>query len=219
MEGVTCSFFRVLPFSLAFSQSRCRCGLCACVSLCLSLSLQLLVVLFIVYWECGCVFKYDLELVMEYPGSSVVIHRHEGKEDFIWLQRSLHSTDLLLNPPLWSHVSIPQDFNFLTGSPRLILGRIYLFDQMLNFPFYGGGSWLDGKLINNFSHESDVTSLQDPFMSCPYKTPFYFYYCVPCKIRRGILPKTMCTRIFLSRPSWRPALQFSQRVISSGFPY
>ena len=46
--------------------------------------------------------------------------------------------------------------------------------------------------------------------------PFYFYYCIPRKIRRGVLPKTMCTRIFLSRPSWRLALQFSQRVFSSG---
>ena len=45
------------------------------------------------------------------------------------------------------------------------------------------------KLVDNFSHESDVTSLQDPFTSRPYKTPFYFYYCVkrhslsnPCRI-------------------------------------
>jgi len=46
-----------------------------------------------------------------------------------------------------------------------------------------------GKLVDNFSHESDVTSLQDSFTSRPYKTPFYFYsgYCVPRKIRRGIL--------------------------------
>jgi len=36
------------------------------------------------------------------------------------------------------------------------------------------------KLVDNFSHESDVTSLQDPFTSRPYKTPFYFYYlCSP----------------------------------------
>ena len=39
-----------------------------------------------------------------------------------------------------------------------------------------------GKLVDNFIHESDVTSLQDPFTSRPYKTPFYFYYCVPHKI-------------------------------------
>ena len=45
----------------------------------------------------------------------------------------------------------------------------------------------DGKLVHYFSHESDVTSLQDPFTSRPYKTPFYFHYCVPRKIRRGIL--------------------------------
>ena len=54
-----------------------------------------------------------------------------------------------------------------------------------------------GKLVDNFSHESDVTSLQDPFTSRPYtgKTPFYFYYCVPRKIRRGILFQKPC-RIF-----------------------
>jgi len=46
-----------------------------------------------------------------------------------------------------------------------------------------------GKLVDNFIHKPDVTSLQDPFTSRPYKTSFYFYYCVPRKIRRGILPK------------------------------
>jgi len=46
------------------------------------------------------------------------------------------------------------------------------------------------KLVDNFSHESDVTSLQDPFTSRPYKTPFYIYYCVPRKIPRGILFQT-----------------------------
>ena len=48
-----------------------------------------------------------------------------------------------------------------------------------------------GKLVDSFTHESDVTSLRDPFTSRPYKTPFYFYCCVPRKIRRGILLKTM----------------------------
>ena len=46
-----------------------------------------------------------------------------------------------------------------------------------------------GKLVDNFSHESDVTSLQDPFTSCPCQTPFYFFYCVPRKIRRSFLSK------------------------------
>ena len=41
---------------------------------------------------------------------------------------------------------------------------------------------LHAKLIVNFSHESDVTSLD----------PFLFYYCVPHKIRRGILLQTKC---------------------------
>jgi len=48
------------------------------------------------------------------------------------------------------------------------------------------GSYKYGNLVDNFSHESDVTSIQDPFTSRPYQTLFYFYYCVPCKIRRGI---------------------------------
>ena len=41
-------------------------------------------------------------------------------------------------------------------------------------------SYVYAKLIVNFSHESDVTSLD----------PFLFYYCVPHKIRRGILLTT-----------------------------
>jgi len=45
----------------------------------------------------------------------------------------------------------------------------------------------DAKLIVNFSHESDVTSLD----------PFLFYYCVPHKIPRGILLQTKC-RYFAS---------------------
>jgi len=48
-----------------------------------------------------------------------------------------------------------------------------------------------GKLVDNFSRESDVTSLQDSFTSRPYKTTVYFNNCVPRKIRRGILHKTM----------------------------
>jgi len=35
---------------------------------------------------------------------------------------------------------------------------------------------VDGKLVDNFSHESDVTSVQDPFTSRPYKTPFCFFF-------------------------------------------
>jgi len=59
------------------------------------------------------------------------------------------------------------------------------------------------KLVDNFSHEWDVTSLQDPFTSRPYQTPFYFYYCVPRKIRRGILFQlhveySPCSRLLVS---------------------
>ena len=76
-----------------------------------------------------------------------------------------------------------------------------------------------GKLVDNFSHESDVTSLQDPFTLRPYKTPFYFYYCVPSKIRRGILLKTM-NALRLPFPTFqRPAVQFSSCVFSAGFPF
>ena len=55
---------------------------------------------------CEC----DPELVMEYPGSSVVIIRHEGEGDS---KRVFHSTDNLQNTPLLSHV--PISFGFLTG--------------------------------------------------------------------------------------------------------
>ena len=55
-------------------------------------------------------------------------------------------------------------------------------------------------LVNNFSHELDVTSLQDPFKSRPYKTPFNFYYCVPHKIPRGILFQLHVEYSLSSRP-------------------
>ena len=60
--------FLSLSLSLSLSLAVGR----VCVSLFFSLSsLQLLVVSFIVYWECGC--ECDPELVMEYPGSLVVL--------------------------------------------------------------------------------------------------------------------------------------------------
>jgi len=96
-------------FSLAFFQSESRFWLCACVSLFLSLSLQLLVVSFIVYWQCGCMCDCDPELVKEYPGSWVVMIQHESEGNW---KRGPHSTDLLQNTPLLSHVSI--SFGFLT---------------------------------------------------------------------------------------------------------
>ena len=45
----------------------------------------------------------------------------------------------------------------------------------------------DGKLVDNFSHESDVTSLQDPFTSRPYKTPSDFTGNTRVKIERGLV--------------------------------
>jgi len=44
-------------------------------------------------------------------------------------------------------------------------------DQFLRFHKDQFDEMLYGKLVDNFSHESDVTSLQDPFTSRPYKTP------------------------------------------------
>ena len=47
----------------------------------------------------------------------------------------------------------------------------------------------DGKLVGNFSPESDVTSLQDPFTSRPYKCPLATYF--------GVLRvKTTCSALF-----------------------
>jgi len=43
---------------------------------------------------------------------------------------------------------------------------------MCTYACVSGSGWVHGKLVDNFSPESDVTSLQDPFMSRPYKTPF-----------------------------------------------
>ena len=42
-----------------------------------------------------------------------------------------------------------------------------------------------GKSVDNFSHESDVTSLQDPFTSRPYKTPSRHVPTRPLGILRG----------------------------------
>ena len=58
---------------------------------------------------------------------------------------------------------------------------IYLYTDLFIYIY------IYGKLVDNFNHESDVTSLQDPFTSRPYKTPFYLYYCVSRKIPRGLL--------------------------------
>ena len=42
----------------------------------------------------------------------------------------------------------------------------------------------DGKLVDNFSHASDVTSLQDLFASRPQMTPFYFTAVFHIKVKR-----------------------------------
>jgi len=58
--------------------------------------------------------------------------------------------------------------------------------QLVSQPICPSTSTSNGKLVDNFSHESDVTSLQDPFTSRAYNTPFYFCCCVPRKIPKGI---------------------------------
>jgi len=45
------------------------------------------------------------------------------------------------------------------------------------------------KLVDNFSHESDVTSPQDLFTSRPYKPLFYFNYCVHVKSQEAYSSK------------------------------
>ena len=70
--------------SLAFSQSRCW----SCARVCLFLSLFASTPgSFVHCLECGC--ESDPELVMEHPGSLVVLMRHEGEED---QKRGLHWT-------------------------------------------------------------------------------------------------------------------------------
>jgi len=76
------------------------------------------------------------------------------------------------------------NFSSSLGSISSALGSI---SSALALPVSRGRH---GKFVDNFSHESDVTSLQNPFTSRPYKTPFYLYYFVPRKIQRGILLKT-----------------------------
>jgi len=63
-------------------------------------------------------------------------------------------------------------------------------DRRLTFSLLGAFSdFLSfyGKLANDFSHESDVTSLQDLCTSRPSKNPFYFTIVFPVKKRRDIL--------------------------------
>jgi len=83
------------------------------------------------------------------------------------------------------------------------------------------------KLVDNFSHESDVASLQDPFMSRPYKTPFYFYYCVPRNIRRGILfqihveyspsSRLLVSALTVYATTFRPMFPFSSISLLSDY--
>ena len=71
---------------------------------------------------------------------------------------------------------------------------------------HSGWTWAQyqGNIVLNARHVPSrplhVTSLQDPFTSRPYKTPFYFYYCVPRKIPRGILFQIHVEYLPSSRP-------------------
>jgi len=69
-----------------------------------------------------------------------------------------HTLGIFVGPIHTSLVEVDYKFpkvkNLNTVLPRILNIRMY------------------GKLVDNFSLESDVTSLQDPFTSRPYKTPF-----------------------------------------------
>jgi len=49
---------------------------------------------------------------------------------------------------------------------------VFLIYEVLEYVYHSACDKKYGKLSDNFSPESDVTSLQDPFTSLPYKTPF-----------------------------------------------
>ena len=57
------------------------------------------------------------------------------------------------------------------------------------------------KLADNFSHESDVTFLQDPCTSRPYKTPFYFIIVFRVKYEELSSFNQCILYVFLSHPS------------------
>jgi len=59
---------------------------------------------------------------------------------------------------------------------------------------------IDRKLVDNFSHKSDVTSIQDPFTSLPQKTPFYFIIVFHIKCAEALLNQCTMLCVFLSRP-------------------
>ena len=84
--------------------------------------------------------EYNPELVVEFPGRSVVIIRQKGEGDE---KRGLHSTLLLQNIALLSHVSIY--FGFLTGPSRYFVLKSdwFLWPHVDVFFYWGGGSWLD----------------------------------------------------------------------------
>jgi len=85
---------------------------------------------------------------------------------------------------------------FLIGR-QLASTRLGCISRALALPVSRGRH---GKLVDNFSHESDVTSLQDPFTSRPQKTPSYFIvvFHVKCEEASSFNQCMLC--VFLSRP-------------------
>ena len=61
--------------------------------------------------------------------------------------------------------------------------------------------WRNVKLVNNFSHESDVKSLQDLFTSRPENTPLYFIIAFRVKYEEVSSFHPCMLRVFFSQPS------------------
>jgi len=85
-----------------------------------------------------------------------------------------------MNPFSIDKVISCSDFFQPRHGPIEIRGRTVLYPRSISVAF--------GKLVDNFSHESDVTSLQDPFTSRPLKSASsYFMRNTIVKVERGLL--------------------------------
>jgi len=127
-----------LPLSLAvgcvcltlllFLSGACWVGLSLSLilSLSLSLSLQLLAVLFIVYWECGCVCGCDPELVWSIQGVLSFLFDTRVRK-----KRDLHSTESSSEPSTFVTIlHLSRFLHWLAKMISLVLGLIDFLDQI-----------------------------------------------------------------------------------------
>jgi len=127
-----------LPLSLAvncvcLSLFLCLSGACwiglsfsLILSLSLSLSLQLLAVLFIAYWECGCVCGCDPELVWSIRGVLSFLFDTRVRK-----KRDLHSTESSSEPSAFVTIMyLSQFLHWFAKIISLVLGLIDLLDQI-----------------------------------------------------------------------------------------